>query len=596
MAASDYIDSVYEDAVFAFNSASNFANTIASLDYRPEIHGLSLVSDIAIQPNYNVTYAVDSQPLVNTPSVTSSAVPSFTASTELTAFADLIIPDFTAVIPDISFPTGVTLSNPDAPTTRPTLDAIEVPNAPVYSLPSLPTLSNVVVPDDVNVVIPTFDFTFNIPRPSAPTNTFTYNETQYTSTLLTAALELLENDIENGGYGLRAEDELNIWNRAKDRITKASELEIDEAESSIATRGFTMPLGANNALIARSSQNKIAQLSQVNNEIAIKRADMFVQARQFAVTTGLNAQQFMINLHNSMQERLLNANRYLAQFGLDYFDASIKDFQNGLEQYKTEASIYESKLRAALSNLDIYRSKLEAARLKGQINQDAIELYNAQFRGVEAVINIYNAQLQGVKVKSELQELKFRVYGEDIKAYVAQLEADSQKVQNYRALVDTETAKLEVFNAQAKSYNTVLDGVKTKADIQKTRIDTEISEVNLKLQAYKADMDKWQSEYEVAFNNAKLLLEKQGVDVDAWVRAQGFKLNEQELRLRAHDTNINNLVKTQSFNVEKYKANIDTFLKTFDGISRNQNNAGEAYSRLASSSYSALNTIAAIIE
>lgn len=597
MAAQDIIDSVYTDAVISLDEAAAFANTLASLSYPSSINDIFLSPNINDQPNYNISYNVTAAPTTVTPTVTTPAVPVFDQSlSDIGTFADIAIPDFTQIAPELIFPAEVTLSDTALPNTRPELDNLEVPNAPTLTLPTLPTLANVVVPDDVNVVIPSFDYVFNMQRPVAPQNTFSFNEQVYNSTLLTSALNLLESDIENGGYGLRAEDELNIWNRGKDRISSAVETELDEVEGNIASRGFTLPTGAQNALIQRAIQNKTAQLSALNNEIAIKRADLYVQARQFAVTTGLNAQQFLMSFHNSVQERALSANRALADYGIAYFEANVRDYQNELERYKTEASIFESKLRAAISNIDIYRSRLEAARIKGQINQDAIELYNAQFRGVEALINIYNTQLQGVRVKAELQELKFRVYGEDIKAYLASLEADSRKVQNYKAMIDAQGAKVELYRAQTQAHNTILEGSRIKADIQNSKLQAEINQADLKLKSFNAELETWNNQYKNALSNAELLLRKHGIDVDQWRAENQIKLEEQTVRSRNHTSNIDNLVKTREFNLDKYKANINTILQVFDGLSKNFSEAARVNGQLATASYNALNAIAAVIE
>ena len=597
MAASDYIESVYQDAVFSFQNASAYADIITGFQYRPEVFSLRLVNDVTDPTTFNVTYAHDAAPTISTPSVSTSTLPTFDSSiVNISSFSEIAVPDFMAIAPELSFPTAVTLSNPTLPNTKPVLDNIAVPDAPTFTMPTLPTLATVVVPDDVNVVIPTFDFTFNLPRPTAPTNTFSFIEQQYTSPLLTAALELLEEDVLNGGYGLRPEDELNLWNRAKDRISKATEEEIDQAEGNISARGFTLPTGAQNALIAKATQNKTAQLSQVNNEIAIKRADMYVQARQFAVTTGLNAQQFLLSYHGSVQERTLNASKMVADFGIMYFEANVKDFQNGLEQYKTEASVFQTKLQVAREQTEIFRTRLESARLKGQINQDAIELYNAQFRAVEAVTNIYNIQLQSARVKAELQELQYRVYAQEINAFTAQIEADGQRVQNYRTIVETETAKIDAFKAQVQAHNALLDGAKTRNDIQNSKIRAEIEASELKLRGFATQLDRWGKEYDVALSNAKIVLDKHGVDLDAWKAKNTFALNTDELKQKNHGQNVQNLINARSFNVDKYKTNINTFLQTFDGISKNYTNAGELNARLAAASYSALNTIAAVIE
>lgn len=593
--AYNVIDGVYYAAIDAFTNAYNFAGTITGVSYNQTLYDLQRVPDIEVPAAIDFGEQNRTAPGVNNGTVGASSTP-ITPNTTISNFTQLPIPEFTDVLPEINFPDAVSIRDIDAPDSRPYVEDITLPETPEFELPELPQLANVVVPDDVNTVIPVFEFEFDSTKPFVPTNTFSFNEQHYDSTLLTAALELLEGDIKNGGYGLDPDEERNLWDRAKDRISQASEQERMEAEKNLASRGFTLPTGAHNALAARAAQNKTAKLSEVNKDIAIKRADQLVQARQFSVTTGLNAQQFLINLHNAMQERLLNANRYLAQFGLEYYEASVRDFQLDLERYKTEASVFESRLRAAATNLDIYRAKLEAARIKGQINQDYLDLYNAQFKGIEALTNIYNTQLQGTKVQAELQELQFRVYGEDIKAYVAQLDAEGQKVQNYSALVQAETEKVGAFNAKVNAHNALLDGVKVAADIESRSIEAEIAQAEISLKEHSANIETWAREYEQSLATSKHLLEKSGIEVDAWYKSQVLNNNDKELQMRSHGANVENLVKQRRFNLDKHKFEVDTYLKTFDGISNNIVKAGSIYSNLASSAYGAINTIAAVVD
>lgn len=595
MAASDIVDAVYADAVSAVDAAATYADLIGFVRLGDEARAVVDSPAVPISTNYNVAFNIDAQPDVGTPSVAMRATPTLSSLGTL-SFNEIVVPDFTEIAPELNFPAAVTVADIDAPNTRPTLDALTVPDSPDITYPTLPTLAQVVVPDDVNVVIPQFEYTFTMDRPTPPTQQFSFNEEIYSSTLLTGALALLQNDIDNGGYGLRAEDELNIWNRAKDRIAGATSTEQDEAERNIAARGFSMPPGSLNALIARSAQNKAGRMAEVNNELAIKRADLHVQARQFAITTGLNAQQFLIGFHANRMDRLLTANKYLADFGLQYYEANIRDFQAELDRYRTEATVFETKLRAALANLEVLRSKLEAARLKGQINQDQIELYNAQYRGVEALVNVYNTQLQGVRVKAELQDLKFRVYGEDIRAYVARLQAEGQKVTNYRELVNAETAKMTAFNAKVDAHNAILSGKRTSADIQKLRIDTERENAELKLKEFDAETRRWLNEYAQSVENARLILQKHGIDVGKWSDTQRLKLNEQDLRVNNQRSNVQNMLATYSFNLDKYKFTVDQVYKEYDLITKNVTNAAQVYGNLATASYNAVNAIAAIIE
>lgn len=111
----------------------------------------------------------------------------------------------------------------------------------------------------------------------------------YTTENLDHALAVLKADIDEGGYGIRAEDELTLWDRGRDRISKASQTELDAAERSASTRGFSLPPGTQFMLSQRAAQSVNERLAELNREISIKRADLLVAQRNFALGQTLSA-------------------------------------------------------------------------------------------------------------------------------------------------------------------------------------------------------------------------------------------------------------------------------------------------------------------
>lgn len=612
MAASDYINNVYNDAKYYAGRAELYATTVASSVFGPNPDYLfgeltkgatsggdtpNRIERLETQPNYNIAFTTQGSPDIATPLVNAPAVPQLSESlSNISDFSDVVIPDFLAAAPALNFPTEINLANPDAPSNKPSIDHVALPDAPVLDLPTLPTLADIPVPDDVNVVIPSFALTFEEQRPTAPINTFAHNEQEYNSNLLTSALDLLEQDIKEGGYGIDESGETAIWNRAKDRISRASEDERIEADTNLSSRGFTLPIGAQNALHARAAQNKTTKLAEVNSDIAIKHVDMRVQARQFAITTGLNAQQFLINFHNVVQERSLRANEILANLGIAHFNTNLAVYQAGLDTYRTKADVFRIELDAAKQSLDIYLARLEAARLKSQLNKDQIELYNAQYQAVEALINVYNTQLQAARVKAELEELKLRVYSEENKIFTAQLQADGQRIENYKALAQTEGLKMDAYRTQAQAYGAVLDGAKVRAGVQNDKISAQVKKSELKLKEYEANITTWDAQYRNALKNAEIVMQKHGVDVDKWRETQRLNMNKEELGLRSHDANIKNMVNVTNSNLDLYKLAIGSSLDMFGRVTGNIAKTADLQSDLATSQINALNMIAGVIE
>jgi hypothetical protein len=189
-------------------------------------------------------------------------------------------------------------------------------------------------------------------RPNAPN--FVWNEEKYVPSLLEDAKQIILSDLRNGGYGINPADEQALWQRAKDRESQNADNAINDYMRSMAARGFSIPSGAMMAGVQKVQQQSRGAISTVNRDISIKRADMYVQARQFAITNGLNAEQFMVNYYSSFAERTLNSIRILVEkTGIDLrvWESSradaIKDAQFELDKWakNTEAFLSIAKLQ-----------------------------------------------------------------------------------------------------------------------------------------------------------------------------------------------------------------------------------------------------------
>ena len=606
MAASDFINNVYGDATYYADQAAIYADTVASAGFTEGAWNLinwltagatgEGISKIAEQPNYNPTFAAQSSPDIDTPTVNADVVPTLAVGLgDISEFETVVFPDFEAIAPQLNFPAAVSLDEIDAPNNPPEINRVTIEDTEYPELRPLEDLPNILLPDDVGIT-PDFDIQFEETRPVAPTNTFSFSETQYESTMLNKAIELIESDLEDGGYGIREEDEQRLQNRARDRVSKASEAELKEADLNLSSRGFTLPTGAHNAMAARAAQNKTAQLSEVSNEVYLNHSNLTLQARQFAVQTTFTVQQYLIGFHQATQERSLRVNQLISEFGLSYFNANIEMYQMGIDAVRVQSDLFRNKLDASRLSLERFFANLEKARTQREINKDQIELYQAQFSAIEALTNIHNNKIRAAQLEISTQELKLRQYSEQNKWFNTLVDAQGQKIQNFRALTEAETVKMQAYRVQAQAHNTVLDGAKIRSDIQRDKIAAEIESANLKLREYEAEITRWQSGYRVALENAQITMSKHGIDVDKWRESQRLNFSRDELGLRSHDANIKNHINVARENYRLIGDAMNANLNLFSTSTGNIAKTADLQSNLATSSYNALNMISAIVE
>jgi len=181
----------------------------------------------------------------------------------------------------------------------------------------------------------------------------------YNSELLTTARGMLLSDLQNGGYGLDPRDEESLWNRAREREMQSSAASYLEFQRAIASRGFKVPSGAMIAGMQKIQQEARGKVSSINRDIAIKRADLYVQARQFAITTGLGVEQFLANYYTTFATRemeyiklLVEANGISVRSWETIRSAEIKEAEFYLDRWAKGTQAYLEGAKIRISELN----------------------------------------------------------------------------------------------------------------------------------------------------------------------------------------------------------------------------------------------------
>lgn len=247
--------------------------------------------------------------------------------------------------------------------------------------------------------------------PSAPVVSFL----DIDSSIITALQTKLLTDLEDGGYGIETSDEALIWQRAMDReVAGALALE-EQVDADYAAGGFSIPPVALFAAKARAREEGASKISGLSRDIAIKRADLFVQNRQFTIQQLGTVQGIILQMHNVLLARIQAMTAvYGAQlqgFRAD-IDGQIETVRANLGVYVAEVqafaavtsalkSAYDLKLNEAKFNADwnveVVRSRLQEAqvRLSAQQATASLNLGAATF-GSNFYSNIVAAALGSI--------------------------------------------------------------------------------------------------------------------------------------------------------------------------------------------------------
>jgi hypothetical protein len=552
--------------------------------------------DPGVQTNVITRVNYTAPSLTTLPLAGESAPEQHTPATVIASLAAVTVPTFDSVAPVLSMPERPDATLPDAPTGAPEFTAPVIPDKPAVALPDLPTFNPVTIPSPPNIEIPTWSETAPVDDLLLPTHEFTWSETVYTSELLDTAKGIIQHDLENGGYGLDPRDETALWERARDREMKNADAAMQQFQRSMAARGFSIPPGAYQAGVMQLQQDARAKVSDLNRDISLKRADLYVQNRQFMLTTGLQAEQFLIAYHAGLAERALNAAKYVFEAGTVLYDMQVKRFNARLQLYQITAQVYESQIRAALGRAEIYRAEIEAARLTVSMNESVVELYRAQLAGIESVINIYRTEMEAANVHASIEKLRLEAFRERVDAYAAQVRAKSEEFGMYEAAVRGELAKVDVYRNEVQAFDARVNAARTQKEIHRIDAQHQIEVGRLRLSELEGQLTRYREVLNGNLATARLLLEKHGIDVRIW------------------DSQVQAAIKDADFQLEKWvketSANLDASrirLQELQAIASNDHNitsegiaaAGKAldmYQRIVESSSNSLSAITTLAE
>lgn len=218
-------------------------------------------------------------------------------------------------------------------------------------------------------------------------------------TLMPAVEEWLENAIVQGGSGIKASVEAQIWQRDRDRISTEASSASEEAISMWADRGYPLPPGAANATLQAIARKRSADMAAVSRDAAIKAFETEIENVRFAIaqaidyrTKALSAAGDYIralavapNIASSMSSQSADAQARLISAVSGYYNSRI----NAAE---LEAKILmfnaDNGLKAVLANQD---TEAKFAGLRVQAAVSAAESIGQQ---AAAALNGLNATAQ----------------------------------------------------------------------------------------------------------------------------------------------------------------------------------------------------------
>lgn len=509
--AAEFQTSQQNFALNALNSANGLISAINSLSGLEEItiSGLPepeyINADIASNPFTTRDFLLQFRPLAFLPYLPSSDKP-IAPVTTITIPSDVVVPDLSATSPVLDIPVVPSNALPAVPSS-PTTNDVVLPTSPTIVLPNAPTIGAIALPDPPSIQIPTFSASVPLDDLITPSNSFQFAEAAYDSANLAELESKLLYELQNGGYGIETADEAALWQRGRDRETAAWSQQMDNILATSAARGFPLPPGAQLVAVQRANEDYAEKLSSLSREIMIKRGDLFVENRKFTIQEARQLEQILIAYYGGQMERALNAQKISMDLAIQLFNVVVSRYNARIAGYQAQAQVFAQQLQAALAQVQIYKTLVESKGVEASIQRTLVESYKATLDGVNTVVNIYRTQMEAAKVQADIERLKIDAFKSRIDAYTQTVQAKVAEFGMYESQIRGQVARVSAYESQVRAFTAAVGGAEAQARIKNLQVDAAVKAATLKLDGYKADIQRYQIDLDVQTRTASTLMQ-----------------------------------------------------------------------------------------
>lgn len=185
------------------------------------------------------------------------------------------------------------------------------------------------------------------------------------------AMAWLVNTITNGGTGIPAAVEDQIWQRHRDKIQRSSMQAQNAAYADFSARGFSLPPGALAAQLDQLKTEGILKLAEASRDTAIKQVEIEIENIKFAVTLAIESRLKALaaaadyikamalgpEIASKLVDKTQDGQARLIAATADFYRARLSRDELS---YKAWATLMEQKGRDGKTNMDSWGHGIDA--------------------------------------------------------------------------------------------------------------------------------------------------------------------------------------------------------------------------------------------
>lgn len=514
---------------------------------------------------------------------------------------DLDVADIEVSPPPVFNPSVVSVEIPTAPAPiafdelpdRPGLMAIDIPEAPNLTLPSVGNLAEIVIPTFTFPELPQFNTAAPEFQGSVPDSVLQWAEPVYQS----ESMDKLKARIVAmmaGGTGLPAPVEQALFDRARSREDQVNSKATDDATQAFAARGYELPPGALAKQISAIIEQGRLKVSDLAREILTKSAEWEIENLRNAVAQGIALETMLLSSFNDMANRGFEAAKLRLQADLDLFSANVALFNARQNSYQAEANAYKIRLDGELSKLEVFKAQIEGEQAKASLNEQTVRIYTAQLQALNSEVEIYRAKMDGAQIKSDLNKSQIEAYRADIQAYAEKIGARKVEFDAYESRVRAEQAKIGILEAEARAFASTVQGYESSNNVKMQAVRAQVDVMTAKVQRYNAVLGAEQARVQAELANIQALTSAYQADVGRYSAEIGAATSRQQLEQARVEGRLRNNLAYYEIELKKYDASITRMIQQAQIQSEAIKATGTMSAQLAAGAMAATNVSASM--
>ena len=465
----------------------------------------------------------------------------------------------------------------------PTVVAPIAPIPGTFTIPDAHIVSDIAIPDWKSKELPTEVVLFETPIDALdvleigdialtapgmnlvlPANSFSYEEQTYSSELLTSLQILLSSDIEDGGYGINPDDEQKLYTRAREREVKQAATAVNQARKGIAARGFPVPPGSLYATERVILSQGAVSLAELNREIVLKRSDLYVAARQFAVQQGLNLEEALITYTGAKQERALKAAQIAAELIIQFHNAAVQLFELRISIKQLELDIHKDQLATAAAKLQEYGQRLAYADMTDKRNQVRLQLYNQQLEAVKVFYQAQAVEADLIKLTVDIERLKLQANQDRVTIYETEVRAKADEYDLFRTAWQAEETKQKVFAQQLAAHDQQIETVVKESKMRQDQFEAKINLIKVQRERQAMALEQYGVVLRKATLDADVGKQMNQEQLDMWKINRSTGQFNVETSFRQKVEHAAKLLEAQQSNINQMQVAVSNVLKLKD--------------------------------